>query len=443
MPDGSGGYIYAETIMTAIPGVGENGDYVVEGFIFRNGRNSSSRASGLHGETNNITVRHCKFLNCEGASYGSAYLKPNQGASKQAIVEWCEFRHGRAKSPGGQGGGLRLEGLGRVSHCIFEDNWAEKGTGGGLCIPGGDVDVLNSLFYGSNKALCTGGGGIYVGGGASAFIQNSTVADNYALTKEYPSCAHGGGLYAEGNGTSVTVLNSIFWGNTLVYLNADPETGEPIPDEVSEIETDGTATVATTYSIVRGIAETNGNKNQDPQFILTYRIPDGSPGHNAGDPSSAVWDLDLDREWRLIGSYVDMGINEVQVGACCHGDGTCSDVAPEDCEYVCDVAALLPPSFTGCFADADGSGLVNASDRGFIAANIGQTAYDLICMFDLDGNGVINASDRGFVSVNIGLCSALPDYQDGSGLNGGVADPRFHSVANPGTSCSVAECTPF
>jgi hypothetical protein len=95
--------------------------------------------------------------------------------------------------------------------------------------------------------------------------------------------------------------------------------------------------------------------------------------------------------------------------------------------YICDATAL---SSATCLGDTDGNGVVNAADRGQISANIGQTGNDQVCLFDLDGNGAINAADRGQVSANIGLCTALPNYMNGSGLNaaGDGPDPRF-----PGT----------
>jgi hypothetical protein len=90
-----------------------------------------------------------------------------------------------------------------------------------------------------------------------------------------------------------------------------------------------------------------------------------------------------------------------------------------------------------CYGDADGNGIVNAGDRGFVSANVGESTPQLVCLYDMDGNGIINAADRGFVSANIGLCSSLPDYQNGSGLNGGVPDPRFGGAVflGLGTDC--------
>src|SRR3989344_2620797 len=93
----------------------------------------------------------------------------------------------------------------------------------------------------------------------------------------------------------------------------------------------------------------------------------------------------------------------------------------------CNVASFLPPTFTGCYGDADGNGFVNAGDRGFVAANIGLEDSVLKCLYDMDGNGFINAADRGFIAANIGLCTPLPDFQDGSGLNHGAIDTRFGS----------------
>src|SRR3989344_1784840 len=99
--------------------------------------------------------------------------------------------------------------------------------------------------------------------------------------------------------------------------------------------------------------------------------------------------------------------------------------------YVCNMRALTNnTNYTGCFGDVDFNNIVNPGDRGFIAANIGQTDYNLICRFDLDGNGVINPADRGFVSANIGLCTPLPDYQNGSGANHGIY-PDFRFVSPP------------
>src|SRR3989344_6025965 len=113
-------------------------------------------------------------------------------------------------------------------------------------------------------------------------------------------------------------------------------------------------------------------------------------------------------------------IGEERAGGVLRGEG-----------FVCDVASLLPNTFTDCYGDVNGDGFVNPGDRGFIAANIGQTSCDLICQFDLDGNGFINAGDRGFIAANIGLCTPLPDWQNGNN------NPDIRSCCGDGT-CSTA-----
>jgi hypothetical protein len=130
------------------------------------------------------------------------------------------------------------------------------------------------------------------------------------------------------------------------------------------------------------------------------------------------------------------------VGACCREHGRCAIETEAACvRFVCDVAALLPPSFEGCYGDADGNSVVNSGDRGFISANQGQTHPQLLCQFDMDGNGVINAGDRGFISAAAGLCEPLPDWMNGSGLNHGVPDPRFSATyGGDGTTCETVAC---
>ncbi len=134
--------------------------------------------------------------------------------------------------------------------------------------------------------------------------------------------------------------------------------------------------------------------------------------------------------------------DECETGACCVGEDCSDGVASTCATFVCDVAGHLPGSFTGCHGDADGNGFVQVADRGFISAAFGLTDDVSMCLYDMDGNGTINAADRGVVSANTGQCPALPDYQNGSGLNGGNPDTRFTPAiyAGHGTTCAVEGC---
>jgi hypothetical protein len=158
--------------------------------------------------------------------------------------------------------------------------------------------------------------------------------------------------------------------------------------------------------------------------------------HDAGTMAGGSFELSG-------GFWFAAGGDVVVVGACCVDDACYDGVPGAECtDFVCNVAEYHGPSFEGCYADADGNGVVNAADRGFISANIGSMDPVQICLMDLDGNGVVNAADRGFVSANIGLCNPLPDWQDGSGLNHGVPDTRFGITTfhGDGTTCSEVEC---
>jgi probable HAF family extracellular repeat protein len=135
-------------------------------------------------------------------------------------------------------------------------------------------------------------------------------------------------------------------------------------------------------------------------------------------------------------------------GACCEG-GVCTQVSgasacvPPRCNATTnELADCGGACGTTCYGDVDGNGVVNAGDRGFISASIGLTSFAAVCQYDLDGNGVINAADRGFVSAAIGSCDALPDWQNGSGLNHGEPDSRFGSGVFMGadSSCDFVVC---
>jgi len=111
-------------------------------------------------------------------------------------------------------------------------------------------------------------------------------------------------------------------------------------------------------------------------------------------------------------------------------------------DFICNVSEHLPETFLGCWGDVDGNGVVNAADRGFISANIGNTGPVAICLYDLDGNGFINAGDRGFASANIDLCAPLPDWMDGSGCNHGACPDLRYAGEFQGvdSSCSESPC---
>jgi hypothetical protein len=349
------------------------------------------------------------------------------------------------------GGGMYVTGTDispTVVNCRFEGNSATS-VGGGLAIVQSSPMFVNCAFSGNFAA---NGGAVFSNIGSPQF-RNCTVMGNHASSA-------GGGFRLAGTGSAPMLANSVVWYNT--YGASEFMT------EVAQISI-ATGTPAISYTTVQGWSGSlggTGNSATAPEVVLAP--DDGGDGWGVGNndifgnlrltAESQVIDsgsnamvpewatTDLDELDRIVNDVVDAGAYEFRStttgGACCY-EGACTDVvSSEACQpYVCDVAALLPVSFTGCYGDADGNGFVNAADRGFISAAIGQTSPDQVCQYDMDGNGFVNAGDRGFVSAAIGQCNALPDFMDGSGQNNGAPDDRFGTAAfTSGSTCAEVTC---
>ena len=190
------------------------------------------------------------------------------------------------------------------------------------------------------------------------------------------------------------------------------------------------------FSVSKKIADTNsvyGKTSKSTSIFEKYfggdiSTSDGKePNPSKPEVSTETGELEV-----IDGEVEDFNLQEVP--PVLRGD---SSSCTADGIYVCDVANLLPETFTGCYGDADGNGFVNPGDRGFISVNFGTADYNLICKFDMDGNNFVNPGDRGFISVNFGLCTQLPDFQDGSGNNHGLPDTRFPVMCGDGC-CNLA-----
>jgi hypothetical protein len=383
------------------------------------------------------------------------------------------------------GGGLFIIGPADVTalNCRFLGNSATS-SGGAAAVLNAQPDFANCIMSGNFAAQ----GGALVSMQASPTIVSSTIMGNHATNT-------GGGLRIIGESATPLIANSILWGNT--------RTAAYTADEASQVDVfSGTPTLW--HSHVQGwtgVLGGPGNSGLDPlvtaapdrggdawgsgnnDFFGDLTLQTDSPCIDAGDNNLIPLDLtdaDFDGDTAELlpidvaglprrvddpavadsgagdAPIVDVGAHERQAvdvtsGACCVPDdgdsgGACAVVADAAaCSamgFVCDVADHLPPSFAGCYGDADGNGPVNAGDRGFIAAAIGRSDAVSVCRYDMDGNGQINAGDRGFVSAAIGQCLPLPDGQNGSGQNQGAADGRFEAPTflGPGTTCETSVC---
>ena len=67
-----------------------------------------------------------------------------------------------------------------------------------------------------------------------------------------------------------------------------------------------------------------------------------------------------------------------------------------------------------------------------------------LCRYDVDGDGFVTPADRGIISANLDpLCTTLPDYMNGSGMNTGLPDGRFGPIGTfngDGSTCGEVTC---
>ena len=167
----------------------------------------------------------------------------NQPSHFDNLTIWDGFviQHGNGNS---YGGGVYLQGNGRLEHCIVTDNHVNYYGGGVYCTAyssydyntgnyrykypqligcifsdntadnyGGGIysngdSIVNCLIVGNNAYY---GGGIYTNNNNSSIIDHATIVSNFAY--------YGGGIYNRSNKS--TLQNSILWGNTANNSNSN------------------------------------------------------------------------------------------------------------------------------------------------------------------------------------------------------------------------------
>ncbi len=317
--------------------------------------------------------------------HGPVNVAPTEKA--KPVIARCTF----TGNHGDQGGGVHIRGFADAHFlaCSFITNIAREGAG--LHVepdlptpPTGDepeATLVNCLLAGN---LSQEHGGGIVSGGPALRLTNCTVALNEAEIT-------GGGVWIE-LGSSVTIHNSILWGNIR---------GDETPDQI--LEADGEALVS--YSDVQGDWSGTGNIDEDSEFVnpvllASFRLQDISPAIDAGDldemailPDSFDIDHDVDDEEPTPDR--DMR-DRIRNGP--------------DGENV--VAVDMGAYEFHCPWDCDGSadGNVNVSDLLALLAQYDPLAPN-VCdggeSCDYDGNGCVDVTD---------LLALLAHYADLSGV---------------------------
>ncbi len=132
-----------------------------------------------------------------------------------AVISNCAV-YSNAVSGSGSGGGVYLSGGSLdVADSIFANNTLATGSGAGICSLTGPMTVTNSLFV-ANSLTNGSGAGIYAAGGAltvadSEFTNNAVTASGSSGSAAWPS--GGGAIYY--SGSSLTVRHGQFVGNHL------------------------------------------------------------------------------------------------------------------------------------------------------------------------------------------------------------------------------------
>ena len=199
-------------------------------------------------------------------------LVPGQGNATTTVNGITIARgHATGTDDAGRGGGIIVSGSGNylIERCFFIENYATKG--GALYVPDGAEGRVNLCGFFNNAAgergvVSNSGGAIYLGGtgavantavfnnenggvllgGADARVVNSTVTRNT-----------GAGIDGPGN-----VDNTVVWGNTSLYLNANahPDFNHSAYPEATPGVTDDDGNDGNVY-----LAEKN-NEDDGPHF---------------------------------------------------------------------------------------------------------------------------------------------------------------------------------
>lgn len=277
-----------------------------------------------NGNSADVTVVDAVFDQNE-ASYGGA-VGTNQS---QVLIVGATFTQNKGVT---QGGAMHNQNAGAtVFDAIFSKNTSPYG-GGMYNRDASEVTVMNGLFVG-NTATNTGGA-MHNAAGKVALL-HTLVAHNSTGLESF-------------NTATVSLLNSIVWGNTSTPLaHEDP------------------ALVTVASSILEGDCPAGASCDDvvdaDPRFLDPdegdFRLAPGSPAIDAGDASALPSDefdrdddedtteshpFDLAGHARIVGSKPDLGPYEA---SCEDTPGVLSGIAPECAPASCEALFSAHPDF--------------------------------------------------------------------------------------------------
>ena len=305
-----------------VVGVNVDSTALLDGFIIRDGSNYGESWCDQEG-----TPFCTEEVHVPGG--GGLLIYSRDRKVSNPIIQNCRFEDNINKSDGRfsyNGGGLQVWSANlTIQHCEFERNYAGY-RGGAISVysflPTGKVRILNSIFKG-NVAENSGGAISLRVDDQGIEIENCVFTENIAQNGE------GGGVFS--GAENLVIRNSTFFRNKAGGSNTGVFSDRRLKIYNSILWSDGSgksligsslALGAFTFShnIIEGGWQGVGENNLDlyPEFVdttssnLDLRLMVGSPAIDAGSSEFVISDADLDGLPRIIGEAVDIGAYEFQ-----------------------------------------------------------------------------------------------------------------------------------
>ena len=282
------------------------GTALLTGFTITNG--FSPTGGGIHCNSHNPTVSHCRIVDNEAEQYGGGlYIR-----SLVAIRD-CLIARNRA---GLTGGGLFYSGEATLSRVVIADN--ESGSlGGGIYLTHSDARIEYCVITGNRSGS---GGGIYCTAECEPLLFYTVVANNSAFTGgglflhrySVPTLENatiagndadslGGGIFCVWS-SGATIHNSIVWDNYPAQIYFHPDyNANSVSIYYTDLQ-DGQESIELNEN--GNVNWGDGNLNTDPLFAAPsdddFHLRPQSPCIDVGDPNNQ---LDLDRTPADLGAF--------------------------------------------------------------------------------------------------------------------------------------------
>ncbi len=268
----------AENSYNVVTGILGGAMAILDGFTITGGNANDwgiqSGGGGMYCLTS-ATVTNCTFSGNSAVGQGGGMFSKASGP----IVTNCRFI---ANSAGYSGGGMCDRGRAKVTNCVFRGNRASMGGG---CFGEDSTATFTNCIFSGNTA---GFGGGWCSVDNDGVLINCTFSGNTATSS-------GGGIGSSSD-YSLTVTNSIIWGNK--------------PDEIDAWPS------SFNYCCIKDGWPGLGNIDIDPLFVDpcsgNYHLLPASPCIDTGDPCYVAGpnETDLDGNPRVTGGRIDMGAYE-------------------------------------------------------------------------------------------------------------------------------------